>query len=60
MMTKEDEESFKKCITKVTEWSAPAIYFFYEELHERAAAVGIWVLPWPHFRRGITNHGTAV
>ena len=54
-LTSDDEENFRKCITKVTEWNASRVYFFYDELYDKATSIGIWLLPWPHFRRGITN-----
>ena len=29
--------------------------FFYEELCDEGAALVIWLLPWLHFKRGITD-----
>ena len=54
-LTSDGEDSFRKCITKVTEWNASSIYFFYDELYNEATSIGIWLLPWLHFKLGVTN-----
>ena len=54
-MSSADDNLSKKCITKVEEWNAHSIYFFYEEVCNKSAALGIRLLPRPHFKRGITD-----
>ena len=54
-MSSEHEEEFSKCTTKDDKWDTPSIYFMYNGLFEKGVALRIWLLPWPHFRLGITD-----
>ena len=55
VMSSDDDKLFRKCINKVEKWNVHSNYFFYQDLYDKGTSLGIWLLPWTHFKRGVRD-----
>lgn len=54
-LTKEQEKDFTKCANKMETWDACSFYHFYEDFSDKARSFGIWVVPYPLFKKGFSD-----
>ena len=54
-LTKEQKMDFIKCANKMENRDAFSFYHFFDDFSDKARSFGIWVVPYPLFKRGLSN-----